>query len=388
MVQDKLKSIISEKIEQTKTLFPKERLNRSKERITAVWKGEKPGDRYPFTLYPLNFEYYNHVHTPEERLILSLDEFLIHGRMQDDFIPSLFPGCLTATIPNMFGAEVIKSKTDYSCLPVITERDDILKLVEPDMGPSTLARQWLNMQEYFLDATEGAFPVHVTDMQGPVDVCSKMWNYSDLFLCALDAPELYHRLLSMVTEAIITFWKAQKELLGENFLGTHLYGWNWVPEGIGITVSADSFVMVSPEFYKKFYSPYLKRLADEFGGVAVHSCGNFPQIIPVLSEEPFLRGLNASQMTLPEMAAAGLGKTLTVTATVDYHDAAESFSASRSTGICADITIHGVWPELEGITPEVPTYKGVVFKPSGEWTDDDWSTVMQKQETLLETAQV
>jgi hypothetical protein len=42
----------------------------------------------------------------------------------------------------------------------------------------------------------------------------------------------------------------------------------------GLRIAADSDVMLSSEFIEKFEIPYLKRIAEEFGSLAVHYCGN------------------------------------------------------------------------------------------------------------------
>lgn len=56
-----------------------------------MWRGEKPSDRYPFVYGELLFSYYDDVHSPEDRLRLSLDEIVVHGRLGDDYIPSQGP---------------------------------------------------------------------------------------------------------------------------------------------------------------------------------------------------------------------------------------------------------------------------------------------------------
>lgn len=80
------------------------------------------------------------------------------------------------------------------------------------------------MQKYLLEETEGRIPVHVTDMQGPVDVAGQLWGYDNLFISAYEEPEYYNKLLAKLTRAFILFWKSQKEILGDSFAGTHLKG--------------------------------------------------------------------------------------------------------------------------------------------------------------------
>ena len=81
--------------------FPPERLRRSRERLTRLWHGEPPLDRLPFSFMPLKVDYYAAACDPEKRLREMLDEIVLRGRLEDDFIPAFFPGCRQATIPSI-----------------------------------------------------------------------------------------------------------------------------------------------------------------------------------------------------------------------------------------------------------------------------------------------
>jgi hypothetical protein len=74
----------------------------------------------------------------------------------------------------------------------------------------------------------------------------------------------YDRIMSYTTDAFIQYWNLQKELLGECFMGTHLDGWNNIPDNIGATVSVDSLAFASPSFFQSYYKPYLDRISDAF----------------------------------------------------------------------------------------------------------------------------
>ncbi|MHB8963729.1 MAG: hypothetical protein ACYC5K_11315, partial [Saccharofermentanales bacterium] len=165
---------VKDRLDRIDELYPADRINTSKERFRRIWNGEKPKDRYPFTYGQLTFDYYDDVHTPEERLRHTLDEIIVHGALNDDYIPSLFPGCKQSTIPSMFGAEEIRVGNDYTCRKIIHRVEDIDRLPAPSVQRGTVAYEWLEMQRYMLEATDGRIPVHVTDMQGPMDVAGQL----------------------------------------------------------------------------------------------------------------------------------------------------------------------------------------------------------------------
>ncbi len=361
---------VKEKLAQIDELYPRERLERSRERIRRLWTGELPADRYPFVYSPMTLNYYDVVMSPEERLRRSLDEHIARGRIDDDFIPSLFPGCRQGTFPSMYRAPEVAVGGDYSSerLPFgLTELD---RLAEPSLGPGTVAHEWLEMERYFLEETEGRLPVNVTDMQGPVEVCAKLWGYEDFFLTAADEPELCLRVMDRLTEGFILFWQAQQDLLGENFVGTHLWGWNWVPEGLGATISSDGVVMVSADFYREFYNPSTVRIGEHFGGVTIHSCGDFAAVMGALTEPACVRGVHAGQMRLPALLAAGVPEQVVCTAFSNINDCEAEFRLARERRARCNLTIGGLWPNA---TPQ-------------QWSDADWRELRARHERVKEWA--
>lgn len=371
-----MKDWLRQKLEIIAELFPEERIRKSKQRIESLWRGGKPTDRYAFTYGTVLFNYYNAVHTPEERLRTSLDEFIIHGRLNDDFIPSLFPGCRQSTIPNMFGAREVVKEDFYTCERIISTREDIEKLPDPSIGPGTVAAGWLSMQRYFLEETEGRIPIHVTDMQGPADVCAQLMSYDELFLMACQHPEYYHKLMGRATEAFILLWKAQKELLGEMFVGTHLFGHNWVPPDFGASISADSLVMIGPAFYKEFYKPYLEAIGQGFGDISVHSCGNFSATIKPLCATSHMKGINASQMSLQNLLNAGLDRDKVIIAFCDLSDIPDAYALIRNESLHVDLNVEGLpWPK-----------KGDEVLHPSQWSASDWELLRECEQRIIEQA--
>ncbi|MGC8778258.1 MAG: hypothetical protein ACP5Q4_06225, partial [Candidatus Caldatribacteriaceae bacterium] len=64
-------------------------------------------------------------------------------------------------------------------------------------------------------------------------------------------------------------------------------------------VSEDLLALLSPKLYREFALPYLTRLSQTFGGVFIHSCGNFVHNLPVLREVKGLRGVNFGATETP-----------------------------------------------------------------------------------------
>jgi len=373
-----MNKIIKEKLKRIADFYPEERLAKSKKRLRQVWNGDlKRLDRYPFTYNPLVVNYYDVIETKEDRLQSLLDGFIARGFIKDDFIPSLFPGCSTATIPNMFGADELTVGGDITCEQIIHNENDIKSLPDPVLGES--AKRWLTMQKYFLEETEGQIPIHVSDMQGPGDVCGKMWTYQDMMLTSYDNPEIVNLLMTKISDAFLLLWKAQAELLKGCFQPTHLFAWNWMPLKDITTISCDSMVMISPDFFEKFYVPHLEYIAKEFSnGMVIHSCGDFSSLVKPLCNLDIIRGVNAGQMKVSELVQAGFDDSKTIMCVADYKDVEEAFGIISEKELRVDLTISRLWDD-SSCAPLTPT-------EVQKWAKEEYQHIKDKHKVIEEHA--
>ncbi len=340
-----MRARIREKLDRIVELYPPDRLARSKERIRRLWRGEPPLDRLPFVLIPPDFSYYDDVFEPEEGLDQYLDAFLRRGVAEDDYIPAFFTGCRMGAMPSLFGAKEVVLRNDYSCERLLTDEASVWALPEPRILERSPAKAWLDAQHYYLEETEGRIPVHVDDMQGPMDVCGQLWGYENVLAAPYEDEELYKFLMGRVTDGFLLLWNEQKRLLGDAFLPTHLYAWDWVPPDNGATLSADSLVMLSPAFFRRWYKGTLERISNELGGLTVHSCGDFSGVAAALSETRGLRGINASQMSAEQLIEAGARRDLVYIFQCPFERARDAAVRSLEGGYRIQPTITGAWPE-------------------------------------------
>jgi hypothetical protein len=358
---------INEKLDRIYELYTPERLQKSKNRFLQIDAGKKPADRYPFCLEFPYFNPYNINHPPKERLEAYLDAFLFLYQFDDDTIPYVFPGLDHASIPSMFGASKRVSGIETTSEKIIHSPEDVYKLKTPVISDESAAHQWMTMAEYILEETKGRIPVNVCDMQGPFDACAQMWSYDEMFLAAYENPEIYHYAISRFNEAFILLWNTQKEFLGDLFLGTHLFSQGWVPPDCGTAVSADSLVMISPDFYHEFYEPHLVRLKDEYPRITIHSCGDFRHLIPALCQTDGICAINASQLSVREIHQAGLDPDIQLLLAVHYSNLSDEIRYTRDNGLNVRWVINGVMPWENGKlgNPEI-------------WTKEDFDDIQRK----------
>ncbi len=215
-------------------------------------------------------------------------------------------------------------------------------------------------------------PISVIDMQGPMDVAGQLWGYENLFTDAMLGGTKSHNLLTKCTTAFIQLWRKQLDLLGDLFVGTHLWGWSWVESGAGhgATVSMDSMAMISADFFREHTREHLLRISEAFGGLTIHSCGNFGAVIPGINGIPGIEGINASQMTTEQLLDAGASPDLFFVLCRDYSRLGEEYALIRSNNLKVEMTVGEVWPE-----------GAQSIEQFGEL---DWKTLREKEDHILE----
>jgi hypothetical protein len=90
-------------------------------------------------------------------------------------------------------------------------------------------------------------------------------------------------ILSAVTEVVIRFTQQQSELIGQR-LARPGHGFASSRTGRGIGLSTDNLVMISPRMYEKFCVADNIKIGAAFGGVAIHSCGDYARWLPALKK--------------------------------------------------------------------------------------------------------
>jgi len=310
---------VKRKVDRVYELFDQQRLESSKRRLRAVWTGRMPEDRLPFVFsyYPfksklhgllMDFGYYS----VEETLHYYLDACIAHANLDDDYIPSVYPGLRQGVLATAFGCEEIRVGDQFYVKPVITKVDDIFELARPDVRATGLTKTFIERIGALHRATEGRLPVHGT-VQGVVSTAAMMWSATDLMLAFYDHPEAVHHLLDILTDAFIEFVKAQIEVTEGTLIPIHCMPYAWFPPGAGMADSEDDLALISPAIFTEFVKPCLERISDAFGGLVIHSCGCFKNLLGPLKTVRGLKGVNFGvSETALEDAAAVLSPTVTL----------------------------------------------------------------------------
>ncbi len=218
----------------------------------------------------------------------------------DAFVPHLQPQGGVTVFASAFGCPVdFFDHTLPWAHPVIRASDapeKVYDLSAPAVDAGQLG-DMLAFTDYFVRETSGRYPVAITDMQGPLDTAYLVWESSAFMEAMYTNPKEVHHLIRLVTDLIIRYVKAQRARSPE-FLPCH-YPPLWLPDGRGISISDDGLAVISPHLYREFCLPYVNELSEEFGGVMIHSCGNFVHQFGNLEQLHALRGINFGATETP-----------------------------------------------------------------------------------------
>jgi hypothetical protein len=230
---------------------------------------------------------------PARFLAAQLEEIEGQMKLRGDLVPALCPTLGVIAVPSAFGAEVVWWENDFPAVrPVIGERPEMVNdLRRPKVTDGELGRI-LDYTRFFIEKTEGRFPVRLGDIQGPLDNAALIFGHTPFLQALLTHPREVHRLMEMITDLMIEFARTQRDLvrgLGAEFVPSAFQP--WLPDGEALSVANDVGLMLSPELHDEFSVPYLNRISEAFGGVYIHSCGDGTHLFRSLEKVRGLRGL-------------------------------------------------------------------------------------------------
>jgi hypothetical protein len=302
-------------IDEIERRYPPERIARSRARLAATWNLERPPDTVPFVFlgFPdttgVDGGALGEARLPrEEMLAYQLEQILARAALDDDYIPSLFPGVRQALLPSAYGAREEFSSDHLWPVPLLTDAEQAYDLVHPDLTRAGLAAEFLEITRFFRRATEGRLPVQMPDMQGPLDQAGNMLGVERLMVEMYDHPAAVHHLLDHMTQDFITYMHLQETASDGTLVPIHCMPVVWLPPGRGMALSEDLLAVISRRFYPEFAVPYNERVAAEFGGVVIHSCGSWQHNLANLARTRGLLGVNFGTGETPlEQVADCLG---------------------------------------------------------------------------------
>jgi len=192
-----------------------------------------------------------------------------------DWLPYLEPWHGVGVYADSFGCKYEWHENDAPWTrTVFKNADEVKNIKKPDIRKSEIMQMVLDTIRYFKKETGDEVPVCITDTQSPIDSAILIWEPEDFFVSCYEKPDIVHSFLNILTATIIEFTQIQIETIGDNIAlpGHNLFCY---PGAGGVAVSDDLLAVVGPKIYEEFAAPYNDKISEAFGGIAIHTCGNF-----------------------------------------------------------------------------------------------------------------
>jgi hypothetical protein len=239
---------------------------------------------------PNPYPYEECFNSPKKALDTALSFLQPSLALDTDFVPCLYPiqFRMIHPIPSLFGCPMSIVADDVRVVPIIERIEQVWDMDVPSLDQGVLPKV-IEHLEYYQKHAPAELPLAPPSEQSPFVIAYQLRG-DDIFLDLFDHPEEVKKLLELITDAFIRVERKYKEVLNEEHGYRVSFQYLFVP---GLRIAADSDVMLSSEFIEEFEMPYLKRIAGEFGALAIHYCGNRTtpghQFADVLSRHDFVK---------------------------------------------------------------------------------------------------
>ena len=222
-------------------------------------------------LVPNPYSYMECVESPQKALETALRFLEPSLTLDSDFVPCLYPVQfrMIHPIPSLFGCTMDIVADDVRVVPIVGHIGQVRDMCVPSLDQGILPKVVEHLEYYRRHGPPG-MPIAPPSEQSPFVIAYQLRG-DVIFLDLIDHPEEVKMLLELITDTFILVERLYKTVLEEDNGYRASFQYMFVP---GLRVAADSDVMLSPEFIEEFEMPYLERIADEFGPLAIHYCGN------------------------------------------------------------------------------------------------------------------
>jgi len=161
--------------------------------------------------------------------------------------------------------------------------DEVENLKYPSMKDCEIMNFILDSIRYFREQTGDQLDITITDTQSPNDNASLILDSCEFFVGTITEMERLERFMNQITDLTIEFTEKQFEAIGPCLArpGHIMYSSREMP---GISISDDNMAVISPASYEASALPYNNRLSEHFGGLSIHTCGNFAATAPLVKQ--------------------------------------------------------------------------------------------------------
>lgn len=215
----------------------------------------------------------------------------------DDYgMPNLKPNMGIQIVAEAFGCPCTPNAlADPWVTPLVRDSDspDLDKIAVPDAKTSPVFQRAYDRLAYF--EANSDLPLRLVNVPSPLVTASLIWEYTSFVEATLLCPGSVHALLEKVTHVTIEFLREQRRRIRNlHTMGHEMW---YIPPEVGVRISDDAAVLLSPDLYREFGVRYNSMISRAMGGIVVHSCGDVQNVVGAMMETQGLRGLD---LTIPQ----------------------------------------------------------------------------------------
>ena len=245
---------------------------------------------------PLHIASARFFHDDDAELAWNINFHRQREGIYDYGMPNIKPNQGIGIIASAFGCEyTVNNQADPWIKPLIREENvhDVYKLEVPDPINHPVYKRTYDRIEFFQSHSE--LPLRLVNLPSPLVTASLIWEYTSFLTAMMIYPKEVHILMEKVTAATIDYIGEQLRCIKNLFtIGHEMW---YIPRDLGVRISDDTAVVISPNLYREFGVKYNSLISKAFGGLVLHSCGDVQNVVEPMMEIEGLRGLD---LTIPQ----------------------------------------------------------------------------------------
>lgn len=121
------------------------------------------------------------------------------------------------------------------------------------------------------------------DFQGVLTTAGLIVEQTELLMGLVTEPDLAQEFLDRVTNFLIEYALYLKRESGERVCG-NIWPDTFLPCDLGTSFTEDFMPLLSPDTYREYALPILRRFQEAFGGLHIHCCGQFGRHAQTLAD--------------------------------------------------------------------------------------------------------
>ncbi|MFP4384235.1 MAG: uroporphyrinogen decarboxylase family protein [Spirochaetia bacterium] len=253
----------------------KQRLSERREKLVSFFSPD--GDRRLLVVPRVANQLYTACNNIDEVIRNNIDYCDRHLAIDlCDDLPYLEPWMGVGVYASAFGSEY---KWDTGGAPDTLYRyrsiEDIRNIETPDWRSSPIMRTVVESIDRMTELTGGEIPIALTDTQSAQDTATLILETTEFLTGLYTDPETIENFLNSINRLIIDFSREQMNRIGHERVAKPGHGFHGLPFLRGLGVSDDNMVFSSPDLNERFSFPHNTELSENFGGLALHSCGDW-----------------------------------------------------------------------------------------------------------------